>query len=65
VTIQRPNGQTQDILAQVVVDATGTAEVADLAGCESMYGREARSQFHEPVGPEQPDSKVQQCTWMS
>lgn len=36
VTIQRAGGATQDILAQVVVDATGIAEVADMAGCPSM-----------------------------
>lgn len=64
LSIQRPGGQSQKVLAKVVVDATGTAEVADMAGCESRYGREARSQFDEPVGPEQPDSQVQQCTWM-
>jgi hypothetical protein len=63
VTIQR-GGAAQEIRARMVIDATGTGELADMAGCESLYGREARSQHHEPVGPEQPDDQVQQCTWM-
>lgn len=64
VTIQRGSGQTEDILAAVVIDATGTAEVADMAGCPSMYGREPAGQHNEPVGPDKPDFKVQECTWM-
>jgi hypothetical protein len=64
VTIQRANGTTQDILARIVVDATGTAEVADKAGCPSMFGRESRRQFNEPMGPDEHDAKIQECTWM-
>lgn len=64
VTIDRGAGRTEEIRAKVVVDATGTAEVAAMAGCASMYGRESPEQFDEPFGPKKPDSKVQQCTWM-
>ena len=36
----------------VFCDATGDAVVARLAGCETMYGREARGVFNEPSAPE-------------
>lgn len=58
------NGEYQDIDAAVTVDATGTGLVADLAGCEYMYGSEAKSDYGEPVGLEVSDGKVQPCTWM-
>ncbi len=64
VTIQRANGATQDILARIVVDATGTAEVADKAGCPSMFGCESRTEFDEPMGPDEHNATIQECTWM-
>lgn len=58
------NGELQDIEATVTVDATGTGLVAALAGCEYMYGSEAKEDFNEPVGLEVADGKVQPCTLM-
>lgn len=52
------------VRARVTVDASGTAEVAALAGFRTMYGREARSEHNEPFGPDAADTKVQRCTWM-
>jgi hypothetical protein len=52
------------IRATVTIDATGTAEAVALAGFRTMYGREARSDYGEPIGPDQADTRVQRCTWM-
>ena len=38
--------------ATVFCDATGDATIARLAGCETMYGMEARSRFNESCAPE-------------
>ncbi len=39
-------------------DATGDAVVARLAGCETMYGRDAKSVWNEPSAPEKPIRQV-------
>ena len=44
--------------APLFCDATGDATVARLAGCETMYGREARSRFNESCAPEKADRQV-------
>ena len=44
--------------APLFVDATGDAVLARLAGCETMYGREARERFHEISAPEKADRQV-------
>lgn len=64
VTVRRPDGRAQTIEADVVIDATGSGQVAALAGCECRYGTEAKSEFNEPVGPEKPSDQVQLCTLM-
>lgn len=64
VVIERGGNATQAIRAQVVIDATGTGEVAERAGCATLYGRESRNQFGEPSAPETGDEKIQECTWM-
>lgn len=64
VEIERLSGQRQIIEAAVTIDASGDGVVAAMAGCETMYGREARSVTGEPFGPEVADNKVQNCTWM-
>lgn len=58
------NGDYQDIDAAVTIDATGNGLIADMAGCEYMYGSEAKSDYNEPIGIEVADGKVQPCTWM-
>ena len=44
--------------APLFVDATGDAVLARLAGCEVMYGREARDRWHEVSAPEKADRQV-------
>jgi threonine dehydrogenase-like Zn-dependent dehydrogenase len=63
VVIGRNPGSDIRIEADVVVDATGSAEMAHLAGIETMYGRESRENYGEELAPEEPDEKVQLCTW--
>ena len=42
------NGDYQDIDAAVTIDATGNGLIADMAGCEYMFGSEAKSDYNEP-----------------
>ncbi len=64
VEIERLNGQRQVIEASVTIDGSGTGIIAAMGGFETMYGREARSDYNEPFGPELSDDKVQHCTLM-
>ena len=52
------------IRAAVTIDATGTGEFAEAAGCETRYGTDSKEDFHEPLAPEARSDFVQQCTWM-
>jgi len=52
------------IESKVTIDATGTGQVAILAGCRAMYGRDAKVDFNERHAPQKRDGQVQQCTWM-
>lgn len=58
------NGHIQELYAPVTIDATGTGLVAATAGCQVMYGSEAKSDFGESYGLEVSDGKVQPCTQM-
>lgn len=58
------NGELQDIEAGITIDATGTGLVSAMAGCEYMYGSEAKSDFNEQFGLEVADGKIQPCTFM-
>lgn len=53
-----------EIRSAITVDATGGAVLAGMAGCELMYGNDARSDFNEPAAPAERNNNVQQCTWM-
>ena len=44
--------------ATLFCDATGDATIARLAGCETMYGTEARSRFNESCAPEKASRQV-------
>lgn len=50
-------GSEKELLltAEQFVDATGDATVGALAGAETRYGREARSEFGEPLAPTNAD----------
>ena len=58
-----PGGYT-GVRAAVTIDATGTGEFAEQAGCQALYGTDAKPRFDEPHAPETPSDFVQQCTWM-
>lgn len=62
--ISHADGREQEIRSKLTIDATGTGVIAEMAGCKCRYGREAKSEFDEPLGPEKADSRVQHCTWM-
>ena len=51
-------GEETRYRAPLFVDATGDAVLARLAGCETMYGREARERFHEASAPLVADRQV-------
>ena len=58
------NGGMQEISGKMTIDATGTGLVAEMAGCEVMYGTDAQSDYNEPFGVEAASDRVQPCTWM-
>lgn len=64
VTVRRDDGRLQTIEADVVIDATGLGLVAAKAGCECLYGTDAKSDFNEPIGPDERSNQVQVCTLM-
>ena len=58
VALDTRTGARTRYRAPLFVDATGDAVLARQAGCETMYGREARSVFNEPNAPERGDRQV-------
>ncbi len=64
VRVETGLGRAFSITAQITVDATGTGAVAIMGGGTAMYGRDAKADYDEPHAPAQPDTKVQECTWM-
>jgi hypothetical protein len=64
VVVDSPGKPSRAYTASITIDATGTGLIAELAGCEIQYGRNARSDFNEAYGPDIADNKVQPCTWM-
>jgi ribulose 1,5-bisphosphate synthetase/thiazole synthase len=64
VTVTDRGGRKITVKAKVTIDATGNGEVAALAGCEYMYGRESKDQYGEPHARDTADRIVMPCTWM-
>ncbi len=64
VKVETVPGQYLEIRSKVTIDATGSGIVAALAGCTTMYGTDAQSDFDEPGAPPQASDRVQHCTWM-
>ena len=62
--VPSPSGREMRIRAAVTVDATGTGEFAEAAGCRAMYGTDAKDDFGEPDAPEARSDAVQHCTLM-
>jgi len=53
------------IKAKIVIDATGTGLVSELAGATCLYGADAKSDFNEGKAPEKRNDTVMPCTLMS
>ena len=64
VSVEVQPDQHFTIDSKVTIDCTGSGIVSIMAGCTAMYGRDAKSDFHEPNAPDCPDDRVQACTWM-
>jgi hypothetical protein len=64
VSVPSPDGKTANIEADIVIDATGTGIVATIAGCQYLYGTEAKTTYNEPIGPDKSSLDVQSCTLM-
>jgi len=64
VRIEGADGQTGEVRAAVTIDATGSGAVSAMAGCEVLYGTDAKADFHEPHAADVRSGAVQQCTWM-
>ncbi|WP_223123197.1 FAD-dependent oxidoreductase [Aquipseudomonas alcaligenes] len=50
--VQARGGHERRITGSVFIDASGTAILGVLADAETLFGREARSEFNEPYAPE-------------
>jgi hypothetical protein len=64
ITVESGPGAVLEIQCDIIIDASGNGKPSILGGCESMYGRESKKEFHEPHAPPERDSRVQHCTWM-
>jgi hypothetical protein len=53
--VQARGGHERRISGRMFIDTTGTAMLGLLVGAETLFGREARSDFGEPYAPEQAD----------
>lgn len=54
-TIQAPDGHEHRFKGRMFIDASGVAILGILAGAETLFGREARSEYNEPYAPETSD----------
>ncbi|MBI1254322.1 MAG: FAD-dependent oxidoreductase [Hyphomonas sp.] len=53
--VEARTGLERQIRGAIWVDASGVAILGVLAGAETLFGREARSEFNEPYAPETAD----------
>jgi hypothetical protein len=60
--IQLGSERTFVFSAPIFIDTTGDGVLAHRAGAETRWGREARSQYGEPLAPEQADEKTMGST---
>ncbi len=56
-------GKTNTIKAQVLIDATGTGDVAAKAGAQFSTGFDSRKDTGEQLAPEEPIPVIQDITW--
>lgn len=58
-------GELLEATAKVTVDATGLGELSEKAGCQVMFGLEAKSDYNESIGADVANpNKIMPCTWM-
>lgn len=55
-TVQARGGHERRFQGSMFIDTTGVAMLGVLAGAETMFGREARSEYDEPYAPEEADN---------
>jgi hypothetical protein len=53
--VQARGGHERRFRGRMFIDTTGTAMLGVLAGAETLFGREARSEFNEPYAPDVAD----------
>lgn len=53
--VQARGGHERRFRGRMFIDTSGVAMLGVLAGAETLFGREARSQFNEPYAPEEAD----------
>lgn len=58
------NGEYFEASAKVTIEASGFGNISEKAGCEAMYGLDAKKDFNEPIGSETKETKIMPCTWM-
>lgn len=66
VEISRPGGRRVQAFGKIIIDATGTGLVGELAGAGILYGRETREQFGEKYAPAADNNPhfIMPCTLM-
>ncbi len=64
VVVAGPGSKRIPVRAQVTIDCTGSGAIAEAAGATALYGRDAKSAFHEPHARDVADTVVMPCTWM-
>lgn len=53
--VQARGGQERRFTGSMFIDTTGVAMLGVLVGAETLFGREARSEYNEPYAPEEAD----------
>lgn len=53
--VQAKGGHERRFRGRIFIDASGVAQLGVLAGAETLFGREARTQYDEPYAPEVAD----------
>lgn len=53
--VEARGGHERRFTGRMFIDTTGTAMLGVLAGADTMFGREARSEFNEPYAPDVAD----------
>jgi len=53
--VQAKGGHERRFRGKMFIDASGVAQLGVLVGAETLFGREARSEYDEPYAPEEAD----------